>query len=126
MYEVESRKCNLGEEHVVKERWICDYCRGIIAEATPHRLNWFGKGLVSEIKQFQPLGETARQIITVIYRPQLGGMNPIEFHFCSLSHALEFFRKPRPGMLPADTLEFNFTLQAVIQAPIQGPQRERG
>lgn len=122
MRRIETEQCNLGHEHVVKEEYYCDYCKGLITEATPKTINWFGKGLVSEVKEFRPAGGGPRQIITVVYQPVLAGMQAIELHFCSFSHALAYLRNPPKGALPGDQIQIGGTIESFSQTPLEIPR----
>lgn len=122
MHKVTSKRCELGHDHVTKEEYYCDYCRGLIAEATPKTYNWFGRGITSEVQEFRPAGGGERQIVTVIYQPVLAGMQPIELHFCALSHALAYLRNPPKGALPGDRIQLSGTVESWSQSPLQIPR----
>ena len=122
MHKIETARCDLGHEHVVKELYYCDYCKGLILEATPKTINWFGKGLVSEVKEYRPAGGGDRQIVTVVYQPVLAALQPIELHFCSFSHALAYLRNPPKGALPGDQIQIVGTIESFGQTPLDIPR----
>jgi len=122
MRTIETAKCDLGHEHVVKEEYYCDYCKGLILEALPKTINWFGRGLVSEVKEYRPAGGGPRQVVSVVYQPVLAGMQPIELHFCSFSHALAYLRNPPKGALPGDRIQIAGTIESFTQMPLDIPR----
>ena len=122
MRKIETARCNLGHEHLAKEEYYCDYCKGLITEATPKTFNWFGRGLVSQVKEYHPAGGGPRQIITVVYQPVLAGLNPIDLHFCALSHALAYLHNPPKGALPGDQIQIMGTIESFAQTPLDIPR----
>ena len=122
MHRIETVLCDKGCQHVVKEVYSCDYCHGVISQVVPKEINWFGR-LVARVQEYQsPLGTDARAIIRVVYAAVLAGGNPIELHFCCLSHCLEFLRHLPAGAMPVDTVVIEAPLKALSQEPIQEPK----
>jgi len=116
--QVDTKKCNLGHDHVVQERIRCEACGGLIAAIEPRTVEWFGKGVYSEIQQYLPLGEIPREPITLIYSPRLAS-TVFENHFCCISHLMLWLRNLPEGYLPSDRIQIVGTVHAFAQIPVQ-------
>jgi len=120
--QVITQRCELGHDHVQVERIFCNLCHGLINEAAPRTVNWFGTGVYSEISEYAPSGAGGRDPITVLYSPVAAAGRTFELHFCCVSHVFEFFSTLPAGSMAGDRVViqmhvFAFEQTAIVDLP---------